>query len=68
MDDKQKGGAAGVTIPTVVQIVFLILKLTKLIDWSWFWVLSPMWIGAALWIVVFVIIILIVIICNNKMT
>ena len=68
MDNKQKSGAVGVTIPTVVQIVFLILKLTKLIDWSWFWVLSPMWIGAALWIVLFVIIILIVIICNHKMT
>jgi len=31
----------GVGTATVVQIVFLILKLTKLIDWSWFWVLFP---------------------------
>ena len=68
MDAKKTGGSAGIGIPTVVQIVFIILKLTKCIDWSWFWVLSPMWIGAALWIVIFVIIILIVIICNHKMT
>lgn len=25
-------------------IVFLILKLTKTIDWSWWWVTSPLWI------------------------
>lgn len=25
-------------------VVFVILKLTNLIDWSWWWVMSPMWI------------------------
>lgn len=25
-------------------IVFIILKLTHVIDWSWWWVLSPIWI------------------------
>ena len=25
-------------------IVFIILKLTHVIDWSWWWVLSPVWI------------------------
>ena len=25
-------------------IVFIILKLTNVIDWSWWWVLSPIWI------------------------
>jgi hypothetical protein len=24
-------------------IIFSILKLTKCIDWSWFWVASPLW-------------------------
>ena len=33
--------AGGVSTTTVLQIVFLVLKLTKLINWSWFWVLSP---------------------------
>ncbi|MBO5704744.1 MAG: hypothetical protein J6R99_01880 [Alphaproteobacteria bacterium] len=27
--------------------VFLILKLTSLIDWSWWWVLSPLWLPLA---------------------
>jgi|TARA_R110002096_G_scaffold423469_1_gene630703 hypothetical protein len=25
-------------------VIFLILKLTNIIDWSWFWVSSPLWI------------------------
>ena len=24
-------------------LIFLVLKLTNLIDWSWMWVLSPLW-------------------------
>ena len=28
----------------VLFIVFLVLKLTKNIDWSWWWVTSPLWI------------------------
>ena len=34
-----------VTINDVVQIVFIILKLCKLIDWSWWIVLIPIWIS-----------------------
>lgn len=34
---------SGVTIPTILFIVFLILKLTNTIDWSWWWVTAPLW-------------------------
>jgi len=27
-------------------IIFLVLKLTHVIDWSWIWITSPLWIGA----------------------
>lgn len=29
-------------------IVFIILKLTGVIDWNWWWVTSPLWGGYAL--------------------
>lgn len=32
---------------TIVFIVFLVLKLTNNIDWSWWWVTSPLWLPAA---------------------
>ena len=41
---------AGVNIFGVVFICFLILKLTDLIDWSWWWVTAPMWAPVALFI------------------
>jgi hypothetical protein len=37
--------ALGIAVSLVLP-VFLILKLAGAIDWSWWWVLSPMWISA----------------------
>ena len=38
----------GVGIGMVLFIVFLVLKLTGTIDWSWWWVTSPLWIPLVL--------------------
>lgn len=32
----------------LLTILFIGLKLTGYIDWSWVWVLAPLWIGFAL--------------------
>lgn len=34
---------------TVLFLIFLILKLTNYIDWSWWWVVSPLLFVSALW-------------------
>ena len=34
----------GSTLFTIF-IIFLILKLTNVIDWSWWWVTSPLWVS-----------------------
>lgn len=31
-------------LPILITIVFLALKLFHVIDWSWWWVVSPIWI------------------------
>jgi len=31
----------------LLTVLFVALKLTGYIAWSWWWVLSPLWIGAA---------------------
>lgn len=36
--------SGGIGIVGVLTVVFIILKLTDTIDWSWWWVLSPVWI------------------------
>lgn len=40
----------------VFQIVFIVLKLTHLIDWQWVWVLAPTWISLVLSLVVLILI------------
>lgn len=30
------------------QLVLIVLKLTRVITWSWWWVLSPVWVGGIL--------------------
>ena len=36
-------------------LVFLVLKLTKVIDWSWWWITAPLWgpIAALIFLVIF---------------
>lgn len=46
-------GSGGMGLPTLLLIIFIILKLTKVIDWSWLWVLSPLWISASLGVLFF---------------
>ena len=38
----------GIGFTGALTIAFVVLKLCKVIDWSWVWVLSPLWISAAL--------------------
>ncbi len=38
---------SGLNLTVVLFIVFLILKLTGEIDWSWWWVTSPLWLPVA---------------------
>ncbi len=39
-----KNSSSGIGLTGVLFVVFLVLKLTGNIDWSWCWVTSPLWI------------------------
>lgn len=51
----EKSTQGGVGLMGLLFVVFLVLKLTKVITWSWWWVTSPLWIPAALCLIVLVI-------------
>ena len=36
--------ATGIGFSGLLTVAFIVLKLTHVIDWSWWWVLSPVWI------------------------
>ncbi len=52
MDDIHYSG--GIGFPGLLFIVFLILKLCHVIDWSWWWVFAPLWISAIIGILVII--------------
>lgn len=56
MDQKVKRGGMGTL--SVLTLILIVLKLTGLIDWSWVWVLSPVWIPGLFFAVVFAIILI----------
>jgi hypothetical protein len=57
-----KNSNSGLSLPGVLFIIFLILKLTGNIDWSWWWVTSPLWIPVCLFLGVFFVLIGIILI------
>ena len=40
--------SGGIGFSGLLTIVFIVLKLTGHINWSWIWVLAPLWGGIAL--------------------
>jgi len=57
MSNQSTSGGIGIT--TVLFLVFLILKLTNNIDWSWWWVTSPLWIPIVGFLSIFIVVVLI---------
>ena len=57
--------SGGIGFTGLLTIVFIVLKLLGKIDWSWWWVLSPIWISIALVVVIWLIIFLVAIIFHK---
>ena len=47
--------SSGIEFPGLLTIVFITLKLCKVIAWSWWWVLSPVWITSGIALLVLII-------------
>jgi len=45
MSENASSAGGGIGFAGLLTIVFIVLKLTGFIGWSWIWVLSPLWIG-----------------------
>ena len=48
MSTENNSSSGGIGFCGLLTILFIGLKLGHVIDWSWWWVLSPIWIGAAI--------------------
>lgn len=54
MSGNNNSSNTGIGFTGVLTIVFITLKLLKVIEWSWWWVLSPIWISTILAIVIII--------------
>ena len=54
---KDSNGTAGggLGLSGVLLVVFIVLKLCKVITWSWVWVLSPLWISLIIGVIILLI-------------
>lgn len=55
----------GIGFIGLLQILFIGLKLGNVINWSWLWVLSPLWLPLLI-IILIAIIIVIIQLCNEN--
>ena len=53
---ENSGSSGGISFTSLLQVAFIVLKLCRVIDWTWWWVLSPTWIGVAFWLLIVVVI------------
>lgn len=50
--NSSSGSKGGIGFTGSLQIAFIVLKLCKVINWSWLWVLAPTWISLILVVIV----------------
>ncbi len=55
MSESKTVNTGGIGFTGLLAIVFITLKLTNYIDWSWWWVLAPLWVPFAL-VILFIIV------------
>ena len=48
MSNGSSSSSGGIGVLGILGVVFVTLKLTGYIDWSWWWVTAPFWGGFAL--------------------
>jgi len=48
MSDSGSSSSGGLGLCSVLFLIFLVLKLTGVIGWSWWWITCPLWAGLAL--------------------
>lgn len=63
---KNQSSSGGIGFTGLLTIAFIVLKLTNFIKWSWWWVLSPIWIVGSIIIIVLAILLIVFIVKEVK--
>lgn len=66
MSNSSSSTSGGVGFASLLTVLFIGLKLTGYIDWSWWWVLSPLWISALVVLTILGIIFIVAMVLTGK--
>jgi len=61
----EKNSSSSISFSGMLTVLFIGLKLTNVIAWSWLWVLSPLWISIGVSLLVILIVLLIALIKDS---
>ena len=48
----ETSASGGIGLGGILFVVFLVLKLTHVVDWSWWWVTAPLWAPLAVFLAI----------------
>lgn len=67
MENKKStsASAGGIGFCGLLTIVFIVLKLLHVINWSWFWVLSPMLFSIGFGLIIFLIVTIVILVIQK---
>lgn len=63
--ENKSSATFGTSFAGLLTIVFIVLKLTHVIEWSWVWVLSPLWISFLLSVVLVLIVVIAMVVAKS---
>lgn len=66
MSQTSSSSSGGIGFVGLLTIVFITLKLTGVINWSWWWVLSPLWVSAGIGVLAMAIVLLVFLVKGRK--
>ena len=56
--DSNSGTSRGLGFTSILTLIFIVLKLVGVINWSWFWVLSPVIFNIALTLIIILLLVM----------
>lgn len=59
MSKNENNNGGGIGLLGLLQVAFIVLKLCGVINWSWVWVLAPLWIPIVLALVIVVVLLIV---------
>lgn len=59
-NQSSSSSSSGIGFTGLLTVAFIVLKLTHIIAWSWIWVLSPLWIGFLIFMIVIGIVVFVI--------